>query len=122
MASILVIDDDEQTRSWILEVLERTGYTVVQACNGREGVRRFRNAPTDLVILDIFMPEQEGLGTLRELRHEYLTARVIAISGGGNTGDLSFLTVARLMGARQSLEKPFDGETLLHAVRQELEH
>lgn len=120
MASILVIDDDKQIRAWIRTILEQTGYTVVEASNGREGLRRFRNTPTDLVILDIFMPEQEGLGTLRELRREYPTVKVIAISGGGDTGDLSFLTVAKLMGAQQSLEKPFDGEVLLQAVRQEL--
>ena len=48
-----------------------------------EGIVRYRSAPTDLVITDIVIPEQEGLQTIRELRHEFPEVKIIAVSGGG---------------------------------------
>jgi DNA-binding NtrC family response regulator len=120
MSRILVIDDDEQFRGMLCQVLGREGYEVVEAKNGREGMARFRAAPTDLVITDILMPDQEGLQTIRELRHEFPEAKIIAISGGGPGGTLNFLKAATLMGAQRALWKPFDLDDLRQAVREVL--
>jgi YesN/AraC family two-component response regulator len=75
----------------------------VEARDSREGIVRYRSAPTDLVITDIVIPEQEGLQTIRELRHEFPEVKIIAVSGGGYVGTLKFLDVAKLLRAQRTL-------------------
>ena len=121
MASILVIDDEEQPRRMLRQALERAGYEVVEARDGQEGLQRYRTAPTDLIITDILMPGKEGLETIMEFRREVPGVKMIAISGGGQTGNLTFLEVARRLGARRTFQKPFELRELLEAVREVLE-
>ncbi len=120
MASILIIDDEEIIRVLLRSTLEAAGYEVTEAVNGREGLELYRHRPTDLVITDIVMPELNGLDMLLELTREFLHAKVIAISGAG--GGKNVLDVAKLLGARQTFQKPFSMPLLLNAVRYELEH
>ena len=120
MASILIIDDEEIIRALLRSVLEAAGYEVTEATNGREGLELYRHRPTDLVITDIVMPELNGLDMLLELTREFLDAKVIAISGAGE--EKNVLDVAKLLGARQTFQKPFSVPDLLGAVRYELEH
>jgi CheY-like chemotaxis protein len=61
MASIMVIDDDIQVRTFVRKVLEGEGYEVREAGNGAEGVKAFRQRPADLILCDIFMPEKRRL-------------------------------------------------------------
>ena len=119
MATILVIDDEEPVRTLLRFALEAAGYEVTEAANGREGLERYRQRPTDLVITDMLMPELNGLDMLLDLTREFLHAKVIAISGVG--GEQNVLDVAILLGARQTFEKPFSVPQLLQAVRYELE-
>jgi CheY-like chemotaxis protein len=91
MARILIIEDDDHCRELLRLMLEPAGHAVVDACNGREGLARYRAAPTDVVVLDLFMPEQEGLETIQALRREYPTVKIIAISGGDRTGTLDLV-------------------------------
>jgi len=81
MKSILVIDDEEQLVKMVCTMLEREGYRVSVAENGKQGMRLFRQEPVDLVITDIFMPEKEGLETIRELRREFPGIKIILITG-----------------------------------------
>jgi two-component system response regulator (stage 0 sporulation protein F) len=120
MAIILIIDDEELIRVLLRSVLEAAGHEVLEAPNGRIGLELYRHRPTDLIITDILMPELDGLGMLRELAREFLQAKVIAISGAG--GENNFLDVAKLLGARQTFQKPFSMLQFLGAVRYELEH
>lgn len=120
MATILIIDDEEIIRVLLRSALEAAGYEVTEASNGHEGLERYRQRPTDLVITDILMPEMNGLDMLLELTREFLHAKVIAISGAG--GEKNVLNVAKLLGARQTFQKPFSIPHLLGAVRFELEH
>jgi CheY-like chemotaxis protein len=117
MKRILVIDDDDHVRTMLRHMLERVGYDVVEARNGEVGVRIFRAHPADLIITDIFMPEKEGLETIRELVRDFPSAKIIAISGGGISGALSYLPLARSFGALCTIAKPFDRRELLEAVR-----
>ena len=117
MESILLIDDDEALRGALRLALERAGYSVVVARDGREGLQLFRHLPPDLVITDIVMEGQEGLETIQVLRRETPGVKIIAMSGGGSRGDRTFLEAARLLGAQQTLDKPFDVPHLLTAVR-----
>jgi two-component system response regulator (stage 0 sporulation protein F) len=120
MASILIIDDEEIIRALLRSVLEGAGYEVTEAANGRIGLELYRQSPMDLVITDILMPELNGLDMLLELTREFLRAKVIAISGAGE--EKNVLDVAKLLGARQTFQKPFSVSKLLGAVRYELEH
>jgi DNA-binding NtrC family response regulator len=120
MATILIIDDEESVRAILRFALEAAGYEVVEAANGRQGLERYRQRPTDLIITDILMPEMNGLDMLLELTHEFLHAKVIAISGAGREENV--LDAAKLLGARQTFQKPFSMPQLLRAVRYELEH
>jgi DNA-binding response OmpR family regulator len=120
MPMILIIDDEETIRVLLRSALQAEGYEVAEAVNGREGLERYRDRPADLVITDIVMPELNGLDMLLELTREFLYAKVIAISGAGEQKNL--LDVAKLLGARQTFQKPFSMPQLLSAVRYELQH
>jgi len=82
MARILIIDDDDTLRGIIAKSLTHAGHTVSQANNGRKGVALYRSAPTDLVITDLVMPEQEGMETIKILHQSFPTLPIIAMSGG----------------------------------------
>jgi DNA-binding response OmpR family regulator len=121
VARILVIDDEDQPRQILQQALERAGYEVTTARDGSEGLRRFRAAPTDLVITDILMPEKEGLETIVDLRREFPAVKIIAISGGGRTGSLNFLDIAERLGAQRTLQKPFGLHEMLAVVHELLQ-
>jgi two-component system response regulator (stage 0 sporulation protein F) len=120
MATILIIDDEEIVRVLLRSALKASGYEVVEAANGRQGLALYRHRPTDLIITDIAMPEMNGLDMILELTRQFLHAKVIAISGVG--GEKNVLDVAKLLGARRTIQKPFSMLQLLDAVRYELEH
>ncbi|MGQ0667933.1 MAG: response regulator [Nitrospiraceae bacterium] len=121
MPSVLVIDDEEQVRQLIRETLEQAGYDVEEACDGKEGLKRYRTRPADLVIMDILMPDQDGLESIMTLDREFPMCRVIAITGGSDViGMLNFLDVAKMLGARRTLQKPFEVKALLDAVAAEI--
>ena len=116
MARILVVDDEELARYALREILQSAGHEVVEAINGNEGVALQRAQPFDLVVTDIIMPEKEGVETTIELKRDYPSLKVIAISGGGRTRTLDFLKLARQYGADKVLAKPFSEEELLESV------
>ena len=106
MNRILVIDDDAPFRGMLRQVLGREGYEVMEASNGKEGMALFRAEPTDLVISDILMPEQEGLQTIKELRRDFPEVKIIAISGGGHGGTMNFLNAPRYWGLNAPCGSP----------------
>ena len=116
--SILIIDDDEQTRVFLRRVLEEAGYMVMEAPNGREGLRQFRQTPTALVITDLLMPDMDGLEVTMALHRESPTVKIIALTGG--SGQRDFLDIAKLLGAHRTMKKPVAIAELLQAVQQEL--
>ena len=120
MASILVIDDEDSLRAALRRNLQKAGYHVIEANEGRQGLQRLASFPVDLVLIDIFMPGKEGLETIRELRRSYPNIPVIAMSGGGSKGMADVLCVATILGARRTLLKPFTGQELIEAVQHEL--
>ena len=81
MPSVLVVDDQDEVRQLIRETLEQAGYEVEEARDGKEGLERYRARSTDLVIMDILMPEQDGLEAIMTLHREFPDTRVIAMTG-----------------------------------------
>jgi CheY-like chemotaxis protein len=116
MRQILIIDDDAVMRRIFERTLTFAGYSVRSACDGREGIAMLHAAPADLIVTDIFMPNQEGLETIMEIRKSLPQVPIIAISGGYLASN-SMLFIARQVGAVQVLKKPFKADTLVHAVQ-----
>ena len=121
MARVLIIDDDDVARAVLLRTLTMAGHEAIGARDGVEGMARFRyhsvHRPVDLVITDIFKPNQEGLATIMELRRASPSLKIIAISGGGARASLDVLPVAEALGAHRSLRKPFTPAEVMEAVR-----
>lgn len=118
MSRILIVEDDEQVRQMLRMTLEAEGYEIEEAENGDVAVRLYRRAPHDLVIADLVMPEQDGIGMIRILREEYPDVKVVAISGGGRIGPQTYLKAAQRLGAVRAFTKPVDQEELLESVRE----
>jgi CheY-like chemotaxis protein len=89
MSRILVADDNDASRELIREVLEMSGYDVIEAADGRDAVTMVRESPPDLVLVDIQMPRLDGYGVLRELRADPLLAGlpVVALTAYAMQGD-----------------------------------
>ena len=118
MPHILVIDDEEQIREVLRTVLERVGYTVSEAGDGFEGLKIYRENVIDVVVTDIIMPEKGGIDTIMDLRRDYPGVKIIAISGGGMCGEVSYLDMALGVGADRAIGKPFVLDEFLKAVRE----
>lgn len=121
MAKILTIDDDEQILMLLKMMLTSAGHEVVQANNGKLGAQLYRQEPTDVIITDIIMPDKEGIEIIVELKKEYPDAKIIAISGGGRFGPEQFLALAKNLGAKMTVTKPFKKEQILAAIDSVLE-
>ena len=120
MATILVIDDEEPIRALLRRTLEGAGHEILEASNGGLGLALYQARSADLIITDLVMPEMDGLEMMLKLTRNFFNVKVIAISGGLE-GEVP-LHVAKLLGARQTFQKPLDMETLLSAVSYELAH
>jgi CheY-like chemotaxis protein len=116
MTSILIIDDDRQVRLMLRRRLMQHGYEIAEASDGNEGVRLYRETPTDLIITDLIMPEKEGIETIIELRRDFPDVKIIAISGGGTNNSEQYLNIAKNLGARYTFAKPVEIEELLKAI------
>jgi CheY-like chemotaxis protein len=117
MEKVLIIEDVEGARNSIRRTLERNGYEVCWACDGKKGLEMIERHVPDLVITDIFMPEMDGLETIQHIVKSKPDLPVIAITGYIET---PFLTMALQFGAVFGLYKPFEKEDLLLAVRKAL--
>jgi len=117
MAHILVIDDDIRMLTALQQMLEREGYDVLEAPDGKVATGLYREQPVDLVITDILMPEKDGLEIIMELRRDLPDVKIIAISGDGYIeSGLYLLNVAKILGANRTLYKPFTHKEMLEAV------
>lgn len=116
MARILVVDDEPMLRGVVRKMLERNGHEVVDAADGALGIEAYRQLPTDIVLTDIVMPNKDGIQLIIELKKEFPSVRLIAMSGGARTSERDFLEVAKQCGVRQVLHKPFSRAELEAAV------
>jgi CheY-like chemotaxis protein len=117
-AAVLVVDDDEVMRDLLKRVLERSGYAVVTARDGRDGVERFHDQEVDLAITDMVMPVMDGLEMIRALVAAQPNIRIIAVSGVDDWDN--YLKTARSLGAKAVLRKPVSSADLVSTVRRVL--
>jgi DNA-binding response OmpR family regulator len=104
MAKILVIDDELGIRNLLDTLLRRKGYDVILADGGRKGMELFRREHPDVVVLDLKMPEMDGLTVLRQIRGLEPGKPVIILTGAG-TGEAE--QQVRALGVTEYVEKEF---------------
>ncbi len=117
MAGILIVEDDKDLRELLKASLTKSGdHLVIDASNGKEALQKFKSLLVDLVITDLVMPEQDGIGLIMELRKIKPGLKIIAISGGGKVGPSNYLSIAETLGANAVFAKPFSIKSLLEKV------
>lgn len=117
MAKILIVDDAEFQRVRIAKMLTGNGHEVVEADNGLNAVNSYKTSRPDAVLMDITMPEMDGLTALREIRAHDRTARVVMLTALGQEG---VVLEAIKAGAKDFVVKPFQPERVLGALSKAL--
>src|SRR6516165_455135 len=115
--TILIVDDEEQIRSSVRGVLSDEGFRVLEADNGRSALATIAAEHPRLVLLDIWMPEIDGIQLLRQIEERHPGTSVIVISGHGN---IETAVRATQLGAVDFIEKPFSLDGLLQRVERAL--
>ena len=115
MANILVIDDEEDIRLILKEILELEGHSITTSENGKN-INNNDLPNYDLVITDIFMPDQDGMQIIMDVKRLVPDMNIIAISGGAFFGVDNTLKTAQLLGARYTINKPFDIDDVVKKV------
>jgi CheY-like chemotaxis protein len=113
--TVLVVDDEESVRKVLKSTLEKGGYRVVQASNGKEAIRVYNQIGPQIaaVVIDMTMPVLGGVPTMRELVKMNPDVRIVAASGI-HDNEANAKSIGRQM--KQFLTKPFTAESLLRAV------
>jgi CheY-like chemotaxis protein len=121
MSHILVIEDDEQFREMLVQMLTADSHRVTIARDGEEGLRLSGQVKPELIITDILMPKKDGIETIMELAKREAGIPIIAMSGGRRSISAEFnLESASLMGVKATLAKPFARADLRKAIEQAL--
>lgn len=116
MARILIADDDDDIRQLVVYSLEDEGHQVVVAKDGKEAIDRLVKVPTEILILDISMPEMDGFGVLKKMTETGLKDRTKVLVLTARTAEADWLRGYRL-GADYYITKPFTVDELLRALR-----
>jgi DNA-binding response OmpR family regulator len=118
-AKVLIADDDDDFRGMLVDALRADGYSVIEARDGAEMLALLHDALTnpgsrpDVVVADVRMPKLSGLGALEEIRRAGVRMPFVMMTGFSPS---SVEIVAKRLGARDVLKKPFDLEALRTAV------
>ena len=116
-AKVLIVDDEEAVTRSIVGVLEDEGFETIVAQNGKEALQLYRTEGADVVLLDIWMPDMDGIDLLRKIKEADEDCAVIMISGHGT---VSTAVKAMKLGAFDFMEKPLSMDVLLSTVNKAL--
>jgi two-component system alkaline phosphatase synthesis response regulator PhoP len=122
MAKILVVDDDPDMRLAIASVLNSRSYEIIEACDGREALRKVKEDKPDLMLLDLLMPEMDGFAVVKELRSSqdkrYPDIPVLVISSVREESSHRRyeLELGRKLDVDDYIEKPIEPFILLRRV------
>ncbi len=117
-ATILVVDDEQSILETLTGILEDEGYHVLTASSGKDALAKFSYTTPDIVLLDVWMPDMDGIETLKRMREKKKDVCIIMISGHSN---IDTAVHAIKLGAYDFLEKPLSLEKILILVRRALE-
>ena len=122
MAVILIVDDDPTVRAIAAELLRADDHALIEAEDGKLALQVIAAVPIDLIVLDLLMPNVDGLEVIRSVRQSHPDIRILAISSGGRSGAQSYLDAARAFGADDTLMKPLRLATFADKVNRLLLH
>ena len=114
---ILVVDDDPEVRMATRDFLSSKGYDVSVAEGGRDALRQLDSSPADVVLLDVAMPDMDGLETLKRIVSAHPNVPVIMVTGNA---DIEITSKVLQLGAADYVPKPFDLDYLNQAIRIQL--
>ncbi|MCG9917308.1 MAG: response regulator [Phenylobacterium sp.] len=114
---ILLVDDDVTLLQTIGTQVRLAGFDAVLSSSAVTAIQVLKDQPIDLVIMDLFMPDRDGIETITDIRMDWPDLPIIAMSGGWRTiGADTVLDMALAIGAQSALAKPFDRATLVAAI------
>jgi len=114
MKNVLVVDDDENIQKMFKDILEVYKYRVIQANSGKEALKKYMEAKPDIVIMDILMPDVDGMRTTKKILKKDKNAKIIVVTAVGKSGLEKDCIKA---GAKAFLMKPFKIDDLLNAIQ-----
>ncbi|MFV9644321.1 MAG: PAS domain S-box protein [Desulfobacterales bacterium] len=117
--NILIADDEQQVRYTLAKSIEHEGYSVFSAANGKEAVEIVKNNPIDLAILDLIMPEMDGITALKQIKKIDRSIEILVITGYGDMRSLKEIIVQE--GVFDYLLKPFDHSDIKHSIKRALQ-
>lgn len=106
MARILVVDDDPTIRAVAQELLRQSGHELFEAADGDEALLLASKTPIDLIVLDMLMPNKDGIETIQAVKRDHPDTRILAISSGGRMDGTTLLKLASAFGADETMLKP----------------
>ena len=119
MVQVLVVDDDPLFREIARELLESEGHAVTVAENGLEALQVPADPEPGLAVVDMLMPERDGIETIADLQARWPLIKVIAVSAGARTLEPALLLrAAKALGADATMPKPVEREAFVALVRQ----
>jgi CheY-like chemotaxis protein len=118
--NILVVDDDDFQHKLINKLLEKKDYHLIFAGNGSEALNMMRETQPDLILMDVMMPDMDGLETMRTMRSEPILAKIPVIMITGKS-DGQVVSDSMKVGAADFVVKPFDKATLIAKVNHALD-
>lgn len=128
MPTVLVIDDDLRLRELMAAILRAEGFEVHVAADGKAGIQSLQerldagNAPYDLLVTDIVMPEMDGAEIIRRVRAMCPSVSLVAVSGGSRYMNSALcLKTAKLLGAQAVVSKPFSKQEFMGAITKALD-
>ena len=113
--SILLIDDEKQFVVTMAKRLRKRGFLVTEAGGGLEGLRILEGAPVDVVVLDVGMPDMDGIQVLREIKMRFPQVQVLMLTGHA---DMEVAISGMAMGAFDYLMKPVELDVLVGKIRE----
>lgn len=114
--NVLIVDDDPLVAATLQRVLLDRGHSASLAFDGRAALKLLSRESFDFILIDVFMPDQDGIETLREVKRKFPSIAVAVVSGGGLRGRFEFLGMALKLGADGIAQKPITPDCLVAMV------
>jgi len=114
---VLVVDDEAAIREFATEALSAAGFLTSVAGDGIEAIRSLEVVPFDLAVVDILMPEKEGVETIIEIKRRWPDCKIVAMAGEGRVSAADYLRLATYFGADATMTKPLSNAAVVETVR-----
>ena len=118
MTPVLVVDDHEAFLQVVTHALSRHGYRPIIATSAATALRLLETEPVELAVIDVMMPDMDGIELLRAIRERHPDLPVVAMTGAADAFRPPLVAVMRVLGACAVLEKPFPPAVLIQTIEE----